>query len=286
MRSNALRCESHPCLSHIPIQSWEIPQRLGIIPLSRSSNFGTREATMKLKQTIFGSEPFMGPNSRTYINQLYNMVTLSPDIHTLWEMGMFMLEPVDEPMNSCQQNLRPQWVPPRRSSGNINLLTNPNSLNDVTEEDLILPYNLRTGARLESGSIISVTTHDPENYPLPGRDLLRLQCNLIMVLRMASRAGGDILETYDSDSEVSSISTAIISRRNSSAHSSNQIHSDQVTPTPVPSQKISNSLLPKFLHFKDRMGEIVKLKGSKSTLLKPRLSSFWNGVRRSMRRHV
>lgn len=177
--------------------------------------FWGEEATMKLKQTIFGSEPFMGPNSRTYINQLYNMVTLSPDIHTLWGMGMFMLEPVDEPMNSCQQNLRLQWVPPRRSSGNINLLTNPNSLNDVTEEDLILPCNLRTGTRLESGSIISVTTHDPENYPLPDRDLLRLQCNLIMVLRMAGRAGGDILETYDSDSEVSSISTAIISRRNS-----------------------------------------------------------------------
>ena len=156
-------------------------------------------------------------------------------------------------------------MPPRRSSGKISLLTNPNSLDDVTEGLPILPYNLRTGTRLESGSIISVTTNDPEYYPLPDRDLLRLQCNLIMVLRMAGRAGGDILETYDSDSEVPSIASAIIYRRNSSAHSSTQIHPDRVTPTSAPSRKISNSLAPKLLHFKDRMGEIVKLKGSKSS---------------------
>ncbi len=243
---------------------------------------------MKLKQTIFGSENLIVPNSRTYINQLFNMITLSPDIHALWGMGNFMLEPIDEPMNSYQQNLRLQWVPKQRSSGNINLLTDPISLHDVTEAPPILPYNLRTGTRIESGSIISVTTHDPENYPLPDRDLLRLQCNLIMVLRMACRAGGDILETYDSDSEseVPSIATAVISRRNSSAHSSTQVHSDRVPPTSVPSQKISSPLFPKLLHYKDRICGIVKLKGPKSTLLRTRLSNSWNGVRSSMRRHV
>ncbi|MCJ1346527.1 hypothetical protein MMC31_004744, partial [Peltigera leucophlebia] len=227
--------------------------------------FWGEEATMKLKQTIFGSRPFMGPNSRTYINQLFNMITLSPDIHAIWGKGKFILEPVDEPVNSYQQNLRLQWVPPRRSSGNINLLTNPNSLDDVTEGQPKLPFNLGTGTRLESESIISATTHDPEIYPLPDRDLLRLQCNLIMVLRMAGRAGGDILETYDSDSEISSIATTISSQRNSSAYSSTQIHSDRVAPTSEPSRKISNSLFPKLLHFKDRVDEIVKLKRSKSS---------------------
>ena len=193
-----------------------------------------------------------------------------------------MLEPVDEPMNPYRQNLRFKWVPPRRSSDNINLLTDPNSLDVVTEEE---PIFNRTGARLGSGSIISVTTHDPENFPLPDRDLLSLQCLLIMVLRMAGRAGGDILETYDSDSEVlSSIATPVISRRNSSAHLSIQIDSDRVTPTTsVPLRKISSSPFAKLLHFKDHMGEI---KETKSALLKTRLSKSWNGVRRSMRRHV
>lgn len=241
---------------------------------------------MKLKQTIFGSENLIVPNSRTYINQLFNMITLFPDIHALWGMGKFMLEPVDEPVSSYQQNLRLQWMPPRRSSGKISLLTNPNSLHDVTEAQSILPYNLRTGTRIGNGSIISVTTHDPENYPLPDRDLLRLRCNLIMVLRMAGRAGGDILETYDSYSEVPSIATAVISRRNSSAHSSTQVHSNRVPPTSVASRKISRPLFPKLLHFKVRICGIVKLKGPKPTLLRTRLSSSWNSVRRPMRRHV
>ena len=129
------------------------------------------------------------------------------------------------------------------------------------------------------GASFQSQLHDSENYPLPDRDLLRLQCNLIMVLRMAGRAGGDILETYDSDSEVSSMDTAIISQMNSSAHSSTQIHSDRVTPKSLPSRKIPSSLFPKLLHFKDRMGEIVKLKVSKSALLRTRISSS------SMRRH-
>lgn len=241
---------------------------------------------MKLKQTIFGSENLIVPNSRTYINQLFNMITLSPDIHALWVMGKFMLEPIDEPMNPYQQNLRLQWVPKQRSSGNINLLTNPISLHDVTEAQPILPYNLRTGTRIESGRIISVTTQDPEKYPLPDRDLLRLQCNLIMVLRMAGRAGGDTLETYDSGLELPSIATAGSSRRNSSAHSSTQVHSDRVPPTSVPSRKISSPLFPKLLHFKDGICGIFKFKGPKSTHLRTRLSSSWNGVRSSMRRHV
>lgn len=166
------------------------------------------------------------------------------------------------------------------------MLTNPNSLDGLMEGHPKLPYTLGAGTRLESGSIISVTTHDPENYLLPDRDVLHLQCNLIMVLRMAGRAVGDILETYDSDSEVSSMANAIISRRNSSVHLSTRIHSDRVTPTSVPSRKIPSSPFLKSLHFKERMGEIVKLKGPKSALLRTRISSSWNGVRRSMRRHV
>ena len=204
---------------------------------------------MKLKQTIFGSETLINPNSRTCINQLCNMITLSPEIHTLWGMGRFILEPVDEPMNPYKQNLRLQWVPPRRSSGNIPLLTDPKSL-DETEAKLTLPRNHITGTKVDSGSIISVTTEDPLQYPLPDRDLLRLQCNLIRVMRMAGRAGGDLLETYDSDSEVPSIAATDICQRQSSAHSSTLVVSDRATPATEPSQKISGPLIPKMIHFK------------------------------------
>lgn len=97
--------------------------------------FWGEENTMKLKQTIFGPETLVAPNSRTNINQLYNMITLSSEIHGHWGLGNFMLEPVDEATNSYEQNLRFKWVPQRRSSGSINLLTNPNSLLDVLEAE-------------------------------------------------------------------------------------------------------------------------------------------------------
>lgn len=38
LHSNANGFGNLSCLSHIPIQSWKIPQRLGIIPLARPPN--------------------------------------------------------------------------------------------------------------------------------------------------------------------------------------------------------------------------------------------------------
>lgn len=70
---------------------------------------------MKLRQTVFGPETLVVPNSRTNINLLYNMITLSPEIHGHWGLGYFMLEPVDETMNSFELNLRIKSVPHRRA---------------------------------------------------------------------------------------------------------------------------------------------------------------------------
>lgn len=82
--------------------------------------FGAKRITMKLKQTIFGPETLVAPNSRTNINQLHNMIMLSPEIHGHWGLGDFMLGPVEEAMNSYEQSLRFKWVPQWRSSGSIN----------------------------------------------------------------------------------------------------------------------------------------------------------------------
>lgn len=58
------------------------------------------------------------------------------------------------------------------------------------------------------GHIITFRTSDPVNAPLPSRDLLMLQCLLISVLRMAGRGGQDMLETFDSDDDTSSIAAS------------------------------------------------------------------------------
>ena len=60
-----------------------------------------------------------------------------------------MLEPVEEAMNSYEQNLRFKWVPQRRSSGSINLLTNPKGLLDVMEVEPKMRFNCETGTRID-----------------------------------------------------------------------------------------------------------------------------------------
>lgn len=65
-----------------------------------------------------------------------------------------------------------------------------------------------TMSPIMDGHIITFKTNDPVNAPLPSRDLLMLQCLLITVLRMAGRKGQDMLETLDSDDEISSIAAS------------------------------------------------------------------------------
>lgn len=56
-----------------------------------------------------------------------------------------------------------------------------------------------------NGHIITFKKSDPVNAPLPHRDLLMLQSLLIRVLHMAGRGGQDMLETFDSEDDISSL---------------------------------------------------------------------------------
>lgn len=53
------------------------------------------------------------------------------------------------------------------------------------------------------GHIVTFTTTDLINVLVPYQDLLMLQYFLIRILRMADREGKDILETFNSDNEIS-----------------------------------------------------------------------------------
>lgn len=64
-------------------------------------------------------------------------------------------------------------------------------------------FNVETALPIMDGLIVTFTTNDPINSPVRHPDLLVLHCSVIPVLRMAGRAGEDILETFDSDDEIS-----------------------------------------------------------------------------------
>lgn len=57
------------------------------------------------------------------------------------------------------------------------------------------------------GHIITFKTSDPVKAPLPHRDLMMLQCLLIRVLRIAGRGGQDMLQTFNSDDDISSLTS-------------------------------------------------------------------------------
>lgn len=76
------------------------------------------------------------------------------------------------------------------------------------------------------GYIVTFITNDLSNALIPHRYLLTLQCLLIRVLRMAGRAGEDMLETFDSGDEVSLLAA-------SNAGSTEQQTAHELTQSPL-----------------------------------------------------
>ena len=158
----------------------------------------------QLLQLIFGPRDITTPNSKTQINALCNMITLSPEAHTSWARGKFTLDPLGAEANPYELRARFQWMPQKSER--------PKELGiaaDLTSIELIpltigtRLVNLETLLPIIDGHIVTFTTNDPINAPVPHRDLLMMQSFFIRVLRMAGRAGEDMLETFDSDDEVS-----------------------------------------------------------------------------------
>lgn len=77
--------------------------------------------------------------------------------------------------------------------------------------------NVDTGELIHDGYIVTLNTVNPIKAPLPSLGLLNLQCNFVCVLR---RAGDNMLETIESDSDISSAATSDHLKRYINASSS------------------------------------------------------------------
>ncbi len=167
------------------------------------------ERKEKLYGLIFGEPNSTLPDSKTRINGLHNMVTLDASVHRAWAAGKFILEPLEEGSNTRELKARVLWMP-KRSTGptEIGVDTDPLSLESTPIKPTEMCVDFETVTRIVDGHIVTFKTSDPEKLPLPDRDLLMLQSFLIRTLRMAGRAGEDMLETFDTDDEVSSVAAA------------------------------------------------------------------------------
>ena len=132
------------------------------------------------------------------------MITFSPDAHSSWALGMFTLEPLGAEANPYGLRAKFQWTPVKsKNSEELGIAADPTSIELIPLTTVTRLVNLETLLPITDGHVVTFTTNDPINAPVPHWDLLMLQCLLIRVLRMAAREGEDILETFGSDDEVS-----------------------------------------------------------------------------------
>ncbi|MCJ1348738.1 hypothetical protein MMC31_006971, partial [Peltigera leucophlebia] len=164
--------------------------------------------------------------------------------------GQFILEPLEEQPSSLQLRARVQYM--------TRHFENPRELEIDVDIASIEIRPLKNNERLvdsESsspimdGHIITFKTSDPVKAPLPHRDLMMLQCLLIRVLRIASRGGQDMLQIFNSDDDISSL-TSITVRETSQSH--HMEPSRDITPTSDQSSPRYMSQLPRnFCHLCD-----------------------------------
>lgn len=164
--------------------------------------FWGRERKEKLQQLIFDNPSTTMPASKTLINSLHSMLTLSADAHSFWALGTLILEPLKE--ESCSDELKARIRYMRQHFKNpreLGIDIDPASIEITPLEDSDRLIDCVTLSPV-NGHIITFKKSDPVNTPLPHRDLLMVQS---FVLRMAGRGGQDMLETFDSEDDISSL---------------------------------------------------------------------------------
>lgn len=72
--------------------------------------FWGKERREALQNCTFGDPNLIHPESKNLLNRLYNMITLSPDLHALWGLGEFILEPLMAEGTTFELKLRFQWI--------------------------------------------------------------------------------------------------------------------------------------------------------------------------------
>jgi hypothetical protein len=93
------------------------------------------------------------------------------------------------------------WLHPYKHLRSIPLMTRPELPDNLEGSvDNVKLFNHLTDQKLCSGDIITLQTDDPENKPLPSRDLLEMQW---LLHRLTALSGGaeTIPTYYDSDDD-------------------------------------------------------------------------------------
>lgn len=145
------------------------------------------------------------------LESVTNRITLAPQCREYWDKALFGLRPVSVNEEKTQMVLQFFWLqgqnlPPSGSS----LLLPQTIPDDYVIEPISMPGGLKKGGRechssipnpnltlydcerdtiISSGDLITLSTHDPENLPLPDEQFLSLQWTLHRLGALCAAAG-------------------------------------------------------------------------------------------------
>jgi hypothetical protein len=159
------------------------------------TSFWSKEMIDKWKKVVFTEQ-------KTEICE--NLITLSPSAHAYWTKALFALKPLSVAADGKSMDIQLFWLCPYERLPSIPLTTRPELPDDLKGSvNNVKLFNHLTCQELCSGDIITLQTDDPENKPLPSKDLLEMQWLLHRATALSG--GAEAIPTYynsDNDSDL------------------------------------------------------------------------------------
>jgi hypothetical protein len=161
--------------------------------------FWDNDRVEKWRNTIFPDSQ----NPDVGVESCFNLISLTPTAHDMWNRGLFALKPLKRSRNQKELTVQFFWqVPGNYDLGSqIDLLTEPTSSKglEVVGDGYFLHRLESDGStpRIRSGQTFTFTTKDPKNLPLPSLELLEMQWNLQRLVGMCGAAGWPSLDWDD-----------------------------------------------------------------------------------------
>jgi hypothetical protein len=161
--------------------------------------FWGRDRVDKWRRKIFPNSE----NPNTGVDEVFNLICLTPDAHDMWNEGRFALKPLELSKDNTELTVKFFWQVPNKyqPTSRIDLLTEPASSKGLIEgagrwltyKDDGLTHNIC------SGQVFTFKTTDPKNLPLPSMELLEMQWYLQRLVAMSGAAEWPSLDWDDDD---------------------------------------------------------------------------------------
>jgi hypothetical protein len=141
--------------------------------------------------------------------EVYNLISLAPNVHAMWGRGLFALKPISESDDRKTLIVQFFWQTKQKDSfPTISLTTQPHSTKGLEQSTGAHGGSIwlhdKNKKQIQSGDSFELNTDDPITKPLPSFELLELQWFLQRVQGMAGAADVDLEEPWldaDSDSD-------------------------------------------------------------------------------------